>query len=56
MFVGASRDSLREITKATKWQLRSVRRFLSGGVTKQMGLRIRSTKDESELLHFIVKS
>jgi len=50
------RASLKEIAKAIGWQPHSVRGFLSGVVTKQMGIKIRSTKDESGLLRYSVKS
>jgi hypothetical protein len=39
--------SLAEITKATDWQNHTIRGFISGEVTKRMGLTVESTKNES---------
>jgi hypothetical protein len=38
--------TLGEIAQATDWQLHSIRGFLSGQITKKMGLKIESTKDD----------
>jgi len=38
--------SLPEIAKATDWQNHSIRGFISGALTKKMGLKIESTKQE----------
>ena len=48
--------SLKEIVKATNWQAHSVRGFLSGVVAKQMGLKLRATKDDSGVFRYTVKS
>jgi len=39
--------TLAEIAKATDWQNHSIRGFISGNLTKQMGLTIESTKNEA---------
>ncbi len=38
--------SLAEIAKATEWQNHSIRGFISGAITKKMGLKVESTKQE----------
>ena len=38
--------SLAEIAKATEWQNHSIRGFISGALTKKMGLKVESTKQE----------
>ncbi|HZV06199.1 MAG TPA: DUF3489 domain-containing protein [Gemmataceae bacterium] len=38
--------SLAEIAKATEWQAHSIRGFISGAITKKMGLKVESTKQE----------
>jgi Protein of unknown function (DUF3489) len=46
---------LKELLKVTNWQPHSVRGFLSGVVTKKMGLKVRSFKTESGERHYSVK-
>ena len=41
--------------KATGWQAHSVRGFLSGVLSKKMGLTVRSTKGEGEERRYSVK-
>jgi len=51
----SSGASLKELMKATGWQVHSVRGFLSGAVGKKMGLAVTSTKAEGEERRYSVK-
>jgi uncharacterized protein DUF3489 len=46
---------LKELLKVTGWQPHSIRGFLSGVVTKKMGLKVRSFKTESGERRYAVK-
>ncbi len=48
--------TLAEIAKATKWQNHSIRGFISGAITKKMGLKVESTKQEGGERHYRVVS
>jgi len=45
--------TLKELMKLTGWQSHSVRGFLSAQVTKRMGLRVKSSKRDSERVYRI---
>ena len=47
---------LKELVGATGWQPHSIRGFLSGTVTKKMGLTVRSFKTASGERRYVVKS
>jgi Protein of unknown function (DUF3489) len=47
---------LKELMKATGWQPHSVRGFLSGVLTKKMGLKVRSVKGASGERRYSVKA
>lgn len=47
--------TLKELMKATGWQSHSVRGFLSGTVSKKMGLAVTSIKDEAGERTYSVK-
>ena len=46
--------TLAEIGKATNWQNHSIRGFISGAITKKMGLKVESTKQEGGERHYKV--
>ncbi len=46
--------SLAEIAKATEWQSHSIRGFISGTITKKMGLKVESSKRNGERVYQIV--
>jgi hypothetical protein len=48
--------ALKELRKATGWQPHSVRGFLSGVLTKKMGLKVRSVKGASGERRYSVKA
>jgi hypothetical protein len=48
--------TMKQLMKATSWQSHSVRGFLSGVVSKKMGVKVRSTQDESGERRYAVKS
>jgi hypothetical protein len=48
--------TLAEIAKATDWQFHSIRGFISGAITKKMGLKVESTKPEGGERHYRVVS
>jgi hypothetical protein len=48
--------ALKELMKATGWQPHSVRGFLSGVLTKRMGLKVRSVKGASGERCYSVKA
>jgi hypothetical protein len=47
---------LKELLKVTGWQPHSVRGFLSGFVSKKMGLKVNSVKAESGERRYAVKA
>jgi hypothetical protein len=47
--------TLEEIMKATGWQAHSVRGFISGGLTKKMGLKVESFKTDDGVRTYRVK-
>jgi hypothetical protein len=48
--------TLKELMKATGWQAHSVRGFLSGTVSKKMGLKITSAKSENGERSYSIKA
>lgn len=48
--------TLAEIAKATDWQNHSIRGFISGAITKKMGLKVESTKQEGGERHYRIIS
>jgi hypothetical protein len=48
--------TLAELMKATGWQAHSVRGFLSGTVSKKMGLAVTSTKAEGGERTYSIKA
>ncbi|HXP88665.1 MAG TPA: DUF3489 domain-containing protein [Bryobacteraceae bacterium] len=48
--------ALKELMKATGWQPHSVRGFLSGVLTKKMGLKVSSVKGASDERRYSVKA
>lgn len=46
----------KELMKATCWQRHSIRGFLSGTVSKKMGLAVTSTKDEGGERNYAIKA
>ena len=46
--------TLGEIAKATDWQNHSIRGFVSGHVTKKMGLKVESTRTDGERTYRIL--
>jgi len=48
--------SLPEIAKATDWQNHSIRGFISGAITKKMGLKVESTKDDAGVRRYRIIS
>jgi uncharacterized protein DUF3489 len=52
----SSGATVKELMKATGRQPHSMRGFLSGVVSKKMGLKVRSSKDESGERRYAVKS
>ena len=47
--------TLKELMRAVGWQPHSVRGFLSGTVSKKMGLRVKSFKRDGQRVYRIVK-
>ena len=52
----SSGAKIAELAKATRWQHRSVRRFLSGTVRKRMGLPLQSTTNDKGIRRYSIQS